>query len=133
MVMKEWREQADNYLNDVLELLRNYEDVIWIGQENYKNDFFRIFSTAYRTGFCNPAIRIDKERLLHVHCKSQRPLLRGDAIWAHARKQGWVHSEMTANEKRYTDINLVMTWWDEWVYAWNQNPPPRSYRRKTPM
>ena len=65
-----------------------------------------------------------------VRCKSQRPLVDRDAIWRHARKAEWVHPEMTDDDKRFRDIQLVMTWWEEWAYAWDFTLPKRKHNRK---
>ena len=131
MAKKSWRDQAEKYLNDVLNLLREFDDVVSIEQEPYKDQFFEIFSIAYRTDFCTPKRRIDRERLRSVQCKSQRPLISSDTIWAHAKKHDWVDSRRTTDDDaRYRNIRSVMTWWDEWVYAWDRNPPPRMYHRK---
>ena len=42
----------------------------------------------------------------------------GDSIWHYARPHGWCHSEMWGDEPRYGQIHAVMTWRDEWTYAW---------------
>ncbi len=123
MGKKQWGNQADAYVSQVLDLLKEYEDVDYIGQESYKSDFFAIFSDAYRSGFCSPGYRIDNESNKLVLCKSQRPLVSGDTIWSYAIEHGWVDAEMHPTEKKYRDIHMVKTWWDEWVYAWNRNPP----------
>ncbi len=131
MGKKKFEEQREKYLAEILELLKINERAA-ITQSSYKRDFFKVFSHAYRAGFCIPGSRFDEELRVNVQCKLQRPLVRGDAIWAYAKKQGWVHSEMESDEKRYKQIALVQTWWDEWTYAWSHhpNPAPRHYLRK---
>lgn len=125
-----WQAQANGYLQEVLNLLQLYEGVGFIGQKPYKDDFFRVFSAAFRTGFCLPHFRVDPRTGVHHYFKCQRPLVDGETIWSYARSQGWVHAKMNGNEKRYRDIDMVRTWWDEWIYAWQRNPPPRRYQRK---
>jgi hypothetical protein len=128
MGKKKWHDDRDWYLTRIMELLNRYEDVINIGQDEYKGDFFKIFADAYRSGFCVPRYRLDRDVKRSIRCKSQRPLVSGDAIWSFAKNRDWVHSEMSGTEKRYEDIRRVMTWWDEWTYAWLRNPPTRRYR-----
>ena len=130
MTKREWREQADAYLKEIMSLLRLYEGVTYIGQEPYKGDFFRIFAEAYRNGYCTVGHRYDVEKDHLVPCKAQRPLISGDAIWSFAVNQGWVHAEMRGHEKRYCDIAMVQTWWDEWTYAWTHPKPRRRYVRR---
>ena len=43
---------------------------------------------------------------------------------------GFPPPEMTGEEKRYCDIEMVRTWWDEWVYAWKHPVPRRKYVRR---
>jgi len=130
MTKKEWRQQADAYLHEIMRLLKLYEEVTYIGQEPYKGDFFKVFAEAYRSGYCTLGYRYDEEKDRLVQCKAQRPLISGDAIWSFAKKQGWVHAEMMGEEKRYCDIEMVRTWWDEWVYAWKHPVPRRKYVRR---
>ncbi len=131
---KQWRQQANDYLQRILRLLKIYEGVDSIGQGPYKGDFFKIFADAFRSGYCTPGHRADKEKGTVVRCKAQRPLICGDEIWAYAKSQGWVHGEVTREEKRYCDIETVKTWWDEWTYAWIHHVPRRKYvRRSNPV
>src|SRR6266478_4408913 len=111
MTKNQWRQQANEYLHRILHLLKIYEEVDSIGQGPYKRDFFKIFADAYRSGYCTPGYRADKEKGCFVRCKAQR-LISGDAIWAYAKSQGWVHAEITHDEKRSRDIEMVKTWWD---------------------
>jgi hypothetical protein len=126
----EWRKQAHAYLEKLLGLLSAYESVDSIRQESYKSAFFKVFADAYRSGFCWPGDRFDEATDRFVQCKTQRPLISGDAIWLFAKDKGWVRSEMPECDKRNRDIELLRTWWDEWVYAWNRHPPPRKYVRR---
>jgi hypothetical protein len=119
MSKKKWQEQATAYHQKIVDLLKLHEDVSNIGQDSYKSDFFKIFADAYQSNFCTPDYRKDESTGRLVPRESQRPLITGDTIWAYAKDQGWVHAEMTGDEKRYRDIERVQTWWDEWVYAWN--------------
>ena len=131
MTKKSWRDLAEKHLNEVLNLLREFDDVVSIEQEPYKGRFFEVFAGDYRTDFCTPKRKIDRETLRSVQCNSQRPLISSDTIWAHAEKHEWVTSSgMTDDDPRYQNIRTVMNWWDEWVYAWDRNPPPRMYYRK---
>jgi hypothetical protein len=131
MTKKEWREQADAYLHQILELLKCYEEVTYIGQESYKGDFFKVFAEAYRNGYCAIGERFDVKKGHWVPCKAQRPRISGEAIWSFAERHKWVHAEMTGEEKRYSDIQMVKTWWDEWTYAWKRPKPRRRYVRRT--
>lgn len=131
MPKKQWKEQAESYLNRILGLLKGFEEVDYIGQEPYKGKFFALFSDAFRSGFCFPGRRFDEQRDRFVSCKSQRPLISGDAIWEYAKSHRWVHCEMTGQEKRYRNLEIVRTGWDEWIYAWQHYPPPRKYVRRT--
>jgi hypothetical protein len=126
----EWQQQADAFFRDLLSLLAAYENVDYIGQGSYKSTFFRIFADAYRSGFCSPRYRFDIQKGYHVQSKAQRPRICGDTIRDYARRQGWVHAEMPAEEKRYRYLMMVSIWWDEWTYAWDRNPPPRKYVRR---
>lgn len=131
MTKKIWRDQADDYLRQILGLLQAFEDVDCIAQESYKSMFFKVFVDAFVRRYCTPSYRESPERNRLIPCKEQRPLISGDVIWAFAKTQGWVHAEMRGDEKRYCDIQTVMTWWDEWVYAWKHPIPTiQSLNRK---
>lgn len=130
MTKKKWREQASDYFRRILDSLNFLECGAHIDQ--YKSLLFNIFADAYRSGFCYPSYRFDEKRGRVVKCKSQRPLVCGETIWNYAKQEGWVHGEMMANEKRYQDIQRVMTWFEEWAYAWDRPRPRRKYTRKRP-
>jgi hypothetical protein len=133
MTKKEWQQQADAYFQKIMKLLENYEEVAYIGQEPYKGDFFKVFAEAYRSGHCTFRYRSDFEKDRLVPCKAQPPfIISGEKIWSVAKSQGWVHANMTQEEKRYRDIKMLMTWWDEWVYAWKHPVPRRKYVRQRP-
>jgi hypothetical protein len=126
---KSWRIESEAIIARVIELLQRYECVQGITQEPYKGDFFKVFSNAYRAGFCTVRRRFDPTSGRMVVCKVQRPLVSRDAIWAAAKNLAWIHGEMDPSEKRYCDIKLVCSWWNEWTYAWDRNPPPRKSSR----
>lgn len=129
MSQKPWQSQREGYLRRILSLLREYENVVFIGQRPYKDDFFDIFADAFQSGFCTPTYRLDAARGKYVLCKSQRPRISGDVIVAFVKEQGWIDSEMALNETKCDDVNMVRVWWDEWTYAWTRNPPKRRYKR----
>lgn len=129
MAAAKWKQQAEGYLRQIIDLLRFFAEVDSISQESYKSRFFDIFSDAFRSSFCLVGYRYDEEKDRLVRCKAQRPLISGDRIWEYAKQQGWVHERMM-DEKRYRDIERVRMWWDEWTYAWERHPPPRKYVRK---
>ena len=104
MSKKRWQAQADDFLRRILEVLEFYEGV---NIDQYKDMLFDVFKDAYQSGFCNPGFRCDEESGRVVRCKSQRPLVLGDTIWSYAKAQGWVHAEMSGEEKRYKDIELA--------------------------
>jgi hypothetical protein len=130
MACKAWQNEADRFLDEILGLLKAYEDVDWIGQEPYKGDFFKTFASAYRSGFCTIARRYDRATDRLVPCKEQRPLICGDEIWAYAKRQGWVRAEDEDKDKRYRNVVTVQRWWDEWTYAWGHPIPRRKYVRR---
>lgn len=127
MSKKKRQAQADDYLRRILEVLELCEDA---NIHQAEDTLFDVFKDAYQSGFCNPRFRFDEERGRHVPCKSQRPRVLGDTIWSYAKAQGWVHAEMSGEEKRYQDIELVRIWWDAWIYAWNHPRPKRKYERQ---
>ncbi|TWT98546.1 hypothetical protein [Stieleria varia] len=133
MAKKLWMTEHATFLDQIFDLLKGYEDVVSVEQEPYKQDFFRVFSEAYRAGYCWPSYRVDEERDRLVQSKVQRPMIFGDTIWEHARALGLIDADSTArNSKMYFHLTSLTVWWDEWTYAWNRNPPPRRYRRKHP-
>ena len=77
MTKKEWRQQADAYLHEIMRLLKLYEEVTYIGQEPYKGDFFKVFAEAYRSGYCTLGYRYDEEKDRLVQCKAHAPSFRG--------------------------------------------------------
>jgi hypothetical protein len=110
-------EERAEFHKRILDRLKCNENVD-IGQ--YKDLYFQIFREAYESGFCVPL----SYRLIYkgdgvltewIHGK---PLASGDSIWHYSLQQGWCHSDMCGNEQRYKQIQIVMTWWDEWTCAW---------------
>jgi len=118
---KERAQIVASFHERILRRLKADNDVS-IHQESYKSRYFRMFQEAYEGGFCHPLsynLRYVPDGLRRPpEWIDGRPLVTGDSIWQYARKQGWVHSEMTCTEKRYKQIDTVATWWDEWIYAW---------------
>jgi hypothetical protein len=131
MGKKKWQDQHIQYMNQIMLLLEHYDDVTDVGQEPYKSDFFKIFANAFCAGFCLPSERFSTNSNLYVRCKSQRPLVSGDTIWFFAKDQGWLKAEIGENENRYENILRIMTWWDEWTYAWSRNPPARKRKARS--
>jgi|GEM_PF-5056989 len=114
MGKKLWNTEANNIHQSILTNPQLNNDGINIRQEPYRSDLFNIFRDAYKKGFCGT---------------TKRPLISGDSIWSYARHTGWVHPENQTLKKRYEDIHVVQTWWDEWSYTWDRNPPKRSYKQ----
>ena len=75
----------------------------YIGQEPYKGDFFRLFSQAHRNGYIE---------------SSSSPRLTGDAL-RDILVTRWFDDDESLNEKRKDLLNLLLTKWDEWRYAWD--------------
>ena len=110
---------VESYHQRILERLRQDENVA-IAQ--YKDLYFSIFREAYEGGFCAPLsyrkrLLKDTYRLEWIPAK---PQITNDSIWQYAKEDGWVHSEMEGTERRYQQIEMVRTWWNEWTYAWHQ-------------
>ena len=131
MATKKWTDKRDQFLGEVLSLLRMYEGVLSIRQGSYKEDFFKVFVDAFHAKFCVATERFDVASGRMVRCKNQRPLITPDSIWSYAKDHDWCHAEMTVDEKRYRNIQMVMTWWEEWTYAWERNPPKPRRKRST--
>lgn len=118
---KEHVQAVNSFHERILQRLKIDEDVC-IHQGSYKSLYFQIFQEAYESGFCHPLsynLHAKKDGFLRGWIFA-RPLITGDSIWDYAKKQGWVHSQMKGGEKRYKQIEIVRTWWDEWTYAWIQ-------------
>ncbi len=130
MGKRKWQAQHEEYLTQIMDVLRVYDFVKNIGQGPYKDDLFKIFEDAFRAGFCEPGYRFDTNTHEYVRCQSQRPLISGEAIWLFAEAQAWVHAEMDGSDKKYEDIQQVSTWWDEWTYAWSRYPSARKLKRR---
>ena len=88
----------------------------------YKGLYFSIFREAYESRFCAP-LSYNRRPVPGGWDKDwiyARPLVTGDSIWHYAKEQDWVNSEIKGNDRRYEQIDLVRTWWNEWTYAWHQ-------------
>lgn len=118
---KEREQRRLQYLDEIVDLLRLHEPVA-ITQIEYKGDFFKIFEDSYLRGYCTYSYRSDPTLGRMIQRPNQLSIIDGDAIWTHAKEKGWVHAEMSGKEKRYKDISLLRTWWDAWIYAWNNHP-----------
>lgn len=125
---KQHRTEQQDLLSKILALLIKYEDVYNIAQRPYKDDFFHIFYIAYTKGFCGHRIE-GNENDIAVWVRTNKPLIVGDVIKDFAREKAWIIPNHPEHEKRESDIDLVRHWWDEWEYAWDRNPPKRSYSR----
>ncbi len=109
-------------MNELLGLLKVYSAIPNLSQEPYKEDFFNIFTKAFNEGFCAYNVRVDYEKQKYVKSKKQKPKIYGSDIWQYAVDNNWVNSDISIDNKRYQNINLVITWWDEWIYAWIRSP-----------
>ncbi len=117
MGKKQWDREVERIHKRVLELLQEYENIF---QEPYQGFFFDEFHKAYKAGFCGPLryrLFSDSDRIEWIKSK---PKISGDSIWRYAKEQGWVHSEMTGEEKEYRRIEAVRSWWDAWTYAFHK-------------
>lgn len=123
------REKADALFAKILEYLELNESVGSIEQEPYKSDMFSIFRQAYMGRFCGTRYRVTNENKLKRVTPS-KPQITDDAIWGYAKDKGWVSAEMDERDEKYRKICIVRTWWREWTYAWDQNPPRSTRSRK---
>ena len=115
---RQWEQERAELHEQILDRLKCDEHV-YIG--DYKDLYFRIFQKAYESGFCaSLSYRlIYKQKGVLMEWIHTKPLVSGDSIWHYALQQGWCRFEMRGDESRYKQIQTVMTWWDEWTYAWH--------------
>lgn len=117
-----WEAKYFEYLDRIFRLLQTLCDVDVGDLAQYKSLFFRLFTDAYRRGFCTTKTRLDKTLGRDVPCYMQHPIITGSAIWDYALEQGWIHSEASETDGRYRNISRLRVWWDEWTYAWKNCP-----------
>lgn len=119
MGKKQLARQAEEFHERIVQLLRDHRNVD-ITQRPYKDDFFKVFREAYKSGFCcwlRYYVYTDNGQIEPIHTK---PIVRGGSIWSYACETEWVNVEMNPGEDRYKRIHLVMDWWDAWTFAWEQ-------------
>lgn len=107
-------QQAIAYVDELLAFLALCDTVAWIGQTEYKEDVFRLFKKIFKAGYCGT--------------QKTKPNICATMIENHAKSSGWMNSKAINRRQHLRDI---CEWWDEWVYAWCRNPPPRAYLRRT--
>lgn len=115
---RQWEQKKVEFHNRILARLKCDEHA-YIGQ--YKEIYFHIFKEAYESGFCWPlryTQRFFPDGTIRIEWIHTKPKVSGDSIWYYAVEQSWCHFGMSGNEQRYQQIQTVMTWWDEWTYAW---------------
>lgn len=101
----------DETLKKILDFLKLHETNSGIQQTFYKNDLFRIFADAFQKGLCTrPA-----------NSSSRIEYLTEDKIWYYAVSSEWINNDCEPDH-RYPNIKAVMTWWQEWTFAWQRYP-----------
>lgn len=124
MAKKAWNSTRTRILEELVAIARTHETVSDIDRRDYKEDYFRVFKSAFQEGFCVPSYVEDHSRERLVRAKSQRELIHGDTIRELSRNAD-LPSASAFHLERLAD------WWDEWVFAWLHERPKRKYRRRS--
>jgi len=83
----------------------------------YKGDFFRIFSTAFQNGYCQPLACAPKSK---YGVAPEEFHINGDILGSYLRRE-WLGGDPPSEECQKMIEDLTV-WWDEWTYAWRNHP-----------
>ncbi len=83
----------------------------YIGQEQYKGDFFKVFKEAYRGGYC------DRDRA------QPGQLLTADAL-TDVINTRWESETEHEDDRKQKVLGTLNTMWREWIYAWDHHDQP---------
>lgn len=101
-------------------------------QEPNKSDFLNIFYTAYYNGFVG--VQAVRKLTMATRRKRNAPIadyvVSADTILEHLRAN-WKPRQEHAREVKQMTAELL-TWWQDWTYAWDKHPNriARRYFRK---
>ncbi len=102
----------EQIIQEVLSLLElHIKGDAYIGQEQYKGDFFKVFKEAYRGGYC------DHDRA------QQGQLLTADALTEIINTR-WESESDHEDKRRQKVVGELNAMWREWIYAWDHYDQP---------